>query len=155
MPPKSASRLSAVGRGAEVVVTSGEAKAEGMRALGAKVTAYGEGLEDRVRELAPGGVDRVVDLGPGGLLGTLVSIAGGDPAHVVTVTDFVDAEKFGVRASGRAGTVFRLDAIQTVADAVAAGTLTVPVWRVEPWENVAQVQEDVSPVRPRARRSCA
>ncbi|MFJ2955559.1 NADP-dependent oxidoreductase [Streptomyces sp. NPDC087270] len=133
----------AVGRGAEVIVTSGAEKAAAMRELGAKVTGYGDGLADRVRALAPGGVDRVLDIGPGGQLPELIAIAGGDPSHVVTVTDFGNAAEFGVRASGREGTVFRLDAPQTVADAVAAGTLTVPVWRVEPWENIAKVHEDI------------
>ncbi|GDY56774.1 hypothetical protein SVIO_073970 [Streptomyces violaceusniger] len=30
-----------------------------------------------------------------------------------------------------------------MADAIAAGTLSLPVWRVEPWEKIAEVQEDI------------
>lgn len=66
----------AVQRGAEVIVTSGAAKAATVCGLGAKVTPYGGGLEQRVRDLAPGGVDRVLDMGPGGMLATLIEIAG-------------------------------------------------------------------------------
>ena len=130
-------------RGAHVIVTSGEEKSALMRELGAEgVTHYGEGLEERVRALAPQGVDRVVDTGPVGVLAMLVGLAG-DPSRVVTISDFENAEALGVRASGREGTVFRMDALQSVADAVAAGTLKVPVWRVEPWEKIAEVQEDI------------
>ena len=132
----------AVQRGAHVIVTSGEAKETLMRELGAKVTHYGQGLEQRVRQLAPQGVDRVVDMGPGGMLPTLIELAG-DPAHVLTITDFENADRLGVRASGRAGTVFHLGAPQMVADAVAAGSLSVPVWRIEPWEKIAEVQGDI------------
>ncbi|WP_425586948.1 NADP-dependent oxidoreductase [Streptomyces violaceusniger] len=132
----------AVRRGARVIVTSGEAKEALMRELGAEVTRYGEGLEERVRALAPQGVDRVVDMGRGGVLPALIALAG-DPSHVVTISDFEHAAEFGVRASGREGTDFRLDAPQTVADAIAAGTLSLPVWRVEPWEKIAEVQEDI------------
>ncbi|MCQ8189580.1 NADP-dependent oxidoreductase [Streptomyces rugosispiralis] len=132
----------AVRRGARVIVTSGEAKEALMRGLGAEVTRYGEGLEERVRELAPHGVDRVVDMGRGGVLPALIALAG-DPSRVVTITDFEQAAEFGVRASGREGTDFRLDAPQWVADAIAAGTLSLPVWRVEPWEKIAEVQEDI------------
>ncbi|MFI6346132.1 NADP-dependent oxidoreductase [Streptomyces sp. NPDC050560] len=133
----------AVARGARVVVTSGEAKAATLRGLGATVVGYGEGLSERVREAAPGGVDRVLDMGPGGQLPELVALAGGDPAHVVTITDFAGADALGVRASGREGTEFRFDALETIATAVTTGSLSVPVWRVEPWENVAEVQESI------------
>lgn len=60
---------------------------------------------------------------------------------MLTITDFEHAADLGVRVSGRAGTDFRWDAPRLVADAVAAGSLRVPVWRVEPWEMVAEVQE--------------
>ncbi|GAA2412371.1 NADP-dependent oxidoreductase [Actinomadura vinacea] len=132
----------AVRRGAEVIVTSGTAKAATMRKRGAKVTSYGEGLDERVRALAPDGVDLVLDMGPSGALPTLIRITG-DPARVLTISDFANADAFGVRTSGRGNTVFRWDALQMVADGVAAGSLSVPVWRVEPWENIAAVQEAI------------
>ncbi len=140
----------AVQRGAHVIVTSGEAKDALMHELGAKVTRYGQGLEQRVRDLAPQGVDRVVDMGPGGVLPTLIAIAG-DPSHVLTITDFENAARFGVRSSGREGTVVRLGAPQMVADAVAAGSLNVPVWRIEPWEKIAEVQDDIKCGRARGK----
>ena len=48
-------------RGATVIGTASPARHEELRRLGAKPVAYGDGLEDRVRELAPDGVDAVID----------------------------------------------------------------------------------------------
>ena len=52
----------AVARGARVIGTASEANHDYLRALGAEPVVYGEGLPERVRELAPEGVDVVVDL---------------------------------------------------------------------------------------------
>lgn len=74
--------------GARVIGTASERNHGYLRSLGAEPVTYGEGLADRVRELAPDGVQAVLDLVGGdaltvspGLLasgGRLVSIA--DPA---------------------------------------------------------------------------
>ena len=48
--------------GARVIGTASEENHDYLRELGAEPVAYGDGLEDRVRELAPDGVDAVVDL---------------------------------------------------------------------------------------------
>ncbi|WP_371481449.1 NADP-dependent oxidoreductase [Kitasatospora sp. NBC_00315] len=77
----------AVALGARVIGTAGEHNQDYLRGLGAEPVTYGEGLADRVRALAPGGVDAVLDLIGGdalqispGLLaegGRLASIADG------------------------------------------------------------------------------
>lgn len=74
--------------GARVIGTASERNHDYLRSLGAEPVAYGDGLPDRVRELAPGGVTAVLDLVGGEALtaspallapgGRLVSIA--DPA---------------------------------------------------------------------------
>jgi NADPH:quinone reductase-like Zn-dependent oxidoreductase len=74
--------------GARVIGTAGEANHDYVRELGAEPVAYGEGLAERVRGLAPGGVDAVFDTVGGDTLkvsanllapeGRLASIA--DPA---------------------------------------------------------------------------
>lgn len=52
----------AVAAGATVIGTGSAASAALLRALGAVPVTYGEGLEDRVRALAPRGVDAAIDL---------------------------------------------------------------------------------------------
>ena len=51
----------AVGRGMTVIGTASERNHEALRALGAVPTVYGDGLLERVRELAPDGVDVAID----------------------------------------------------------------------------------------------
>ncbi|WP_326949536.1 NADP-dependent oxidoreductase [Amycolatopsis sp. NBC_01307] len=87
----------AVARGATVIGTASAGKHDYLRELGALPTTYGEGLADRVRELAPGGVDAVLDTAASGSLPDLVAIAG-DADRVVTVADAARAGDLGVRA---------------------------------------------------------
>ncbi len=73
--------------GAEVIGTASERNHDYLRSLGAKPVTYGDGLEGRVREIAPGGVDAVLDLVGGDALqvspsllapgGRLASVADG------------------------------------------------------------------------------
>ncbi|WP_436535588.1 NADP-dependent oxidoreductase [Actinoplanes sp. HUAS TT8] len=86
----------AVARGATVIGTASSGKHDYLRSLGAVPTTYGNGLVDRVRELAPSGVDAVLDAAASGSLGDLVEIAGG-PDHVVTIADAGRAAGLGVR----------------------------------------------------------
>ncbi|MBB5640736.1 NADPH:quinone reductase-like Zn-dependent oxidoreductase [Cryobacterium roopkundense] len=63
----------AVARGARVIATSSAANHDFLRALGAEPVAYGGGLTERVRALAPGGVDVVADF-VGGVLDTTLAV---------------------------------------------------------------------------------
>ncbi|AGL15929.1 NADP-dependent oxidoreductase [Actinoplanes sp. N902-109] len=94
----SAAVAMAVARGATVIGTSSQAKHDFLRGLGALPTTYGEGLADRVRQLAPSGVDAVLDTAASGSLADLVAIAG-SPERVVTVAD-PRAGELGVRNIG-------------------------------------------------------
>ncbi|MFF4211892.1 NADP-dependent oxidoreductase [Streptomyces sp. NPDC001796] len=51
----------AVAKGARVIGTAGEHNHDFLRSLGAEPVTYGDGLADRVRQLAPGGIDAAVD----------------------------------------------------------------------------------------------
>jgi NADPH:quinone reductase-like Zn-dependent oxidoreductase len=87
-------------RGARVIATAGPTYAQRLRDLGAAVTAYGDGMVERVDALSGGPVDLVLDTSPvGGALPDLVRIAGGDPKHVLTIGDFAAAAELGVRDS--------------------------------------------------------
>jgi NADPH:quinone reductase-like Zn-dependent oxidoreductase len=67
----------AVARGARVIGTASAANHEFLRDLGAEPVAYGEGLAERVRALAPEGVDAVADFVGGQLDTTLAVLAPG------------------------------------------------------------------------------
>jgi NADPH-dependent curcumin reductase CurA len=63
-------------RDARVIGTAGPANHEYLRSLGAEPVAYGDGLLERVRALAPDGVDRALDVAGSGVLPELIELAG-------------------------------------------------------------------------------
>jgi NADPH:quinone reductase-like Zn-dependent oxidoreductase len=87
----------AVARGATVIGTASERNHDYLRELGAEPTTYGEGLVERVRELAPGGVDAVLDTAGKGSLPELVQLVD-VPAQVVSIADF-SAPELGARVT--------------------------------------------------------
>lgn len=117
-------------RGARVIATAGETFADRLRALGAQVTAYGEGMIGRVRNLTGGAPDFILDTAPpSGALPDLVTIADGDPRRVLTITDFEASETLGTRNSGREDTTLRYDVLPQFAQLAADGRFTAPLAR--------------------------
>jgi len=92
-------------RGTRVIAVAGETFAERLRALGAEVTSYGNGMVERVLEIASGAPDLIFDAGPiSDVLPDLVRIAGGDAHRVLTVSNHGPAaEKLGVHTSFESG----------------------------------------------------
>ncbi len=113
-------------RGAHVIGTASEGNHEFLRSLGAEPTTYGEGLVDRVRELAPDGVDRALDTAGRGALPDLVEITG-SPDNVITIADF-SAPEHGVRVTdGSEGRSWH--ALDEAARLHESGDFTIPVAR--------------------------
>ncbi|MFF0905122.1 UNVERIFIED_CONTAM: NADP-dependent oxidoreductase [Kocuria sp. CPCC 205316] len=80
----------AVARGARVIGTASKANHDYLRALGAEPVVYGEGLPERVRELAPEGVDVVVDL-VGGVVEQTLAVLKEGGRHASVADDAVEA----------------------------------------------------------------
>ncbi|RZU37833.1 NADPH:quinone reductase-like Zn-dependent oxidoreductase [Streptomyces sp. BK022] len=76
----------AVATGARVIGTAGEAKAGYLRSLGAEPVAYGEGLVQRVRALAPEGVDAALDFYGGEAISASMELTK-SPSRVVSLVD--------------------------------------------------------------------
>ncbi|PXX61683.1 NADPH:quinone reductase-like Zn-dependent oxidoreductase [Nocardia tenerifensis] len=126
----------AVARGARVIGTASAASHEFLRSLRAEPVAYGDGMPERVRALAPDGVDRALDVAGSGVLGELVELAGG-PEHVITLADWAGAQRHGVRfSSGDAGRA--LYSLALVARLIEAGQFVVQVGRTFPLSDVAE-----------------
>ncbi|WP_242910458.1 NADP-dependent oxidoreductase [Actinomadura terrae] len=126
----------AVARGARVIGVGGPAGHGRLRAWGAEPVAYGPGMAERVRAVAPGGVDAALDVAGSGVLPELVELAGG-AGRVVTVADVEGARRHGVRFSGGEGGR-ALYVISEVGGLVESGRFTVPVGRVFPLAEVAE-----------------
>jgi NADPH:quinone reductase-like Zn-dependent oxidoreductase len=131
-------------RGARVIGTASEANHEFLRALGAQATTYGDGLAERVRELAPEGVDAALDAAGGGALPALVQVTG-DPQRVITIADYQGAQETGVRFSGGMGTGRAVHALREIAEPIEAGKFTLPVAQTFGLEEIGEahrVSED-------------
>ena len=76
----------AVARGATVIGTASEANHDYLRSLGAIAVTYGEGLVERVREVAPQGIDVVYDVAGKGALPDSIQLRGGT-SRILTIAD--------------------------------------------------------------------
>ncbi|MFJ4189842.1 NADP-dependent oxidoreductase [Kitasatospora sp. NPDC089509] len=83
-------------RGAVVIGTASERNHDYLRGLGAIPVAYGEGLVERVRAVAPQGVDAAFDAAGRGALAASVDLVA-DRDRIGTVVDYPEAERLGVR----------------------------------------------------------
>ncbi|WP_131736127.1 NADP-dependent oxidoreductase [Actinomadura roseirufa] len=126
----------AVARGARVIGTGSPAAHDLLRSLGAEPVAYGLGMAERIRALAPEGADLALDVAGSGVLPELISLVGG-PEHVITIADFAGAQRHGVRFSrGDAGRA--LYVIAQIGELIESGRFSLPVGRTLPLADVAE-----------------
>ena len=126
----------AVVRGARVIGTASPANHEYLRSLGAEPVAYGEGLAERVRALAPDGVDLALDVAGSGVLPELIELVGGTD-HIITVADFVGAKEHGVRFSrGDAGRAVHV--LGEIGELIESGRFSLPVAQTFPLADVVE-----------------
>ena len=84
--------------GATVLATASAARFDRVRALGAIPIAYGPGLPDRVRAVAPGGISVAIDAaGTDEALETSVELLA-DKTRIATLVRGRDAPAYGIRA---------------------------------------------------------
>jgi NADPH:quinone reductase-like Zn-dependent oxidoreductase len=122
-------------RGARVIGTASESNHDFLRELGAEPTTYGDGLVERVRELAPDGVDRAFDAAGHGALPALIELTG-SPDHVVTIADFT-APEHGVRVT-TGGDGRSWEALGQAAALHDVGRFTMPVAATFPFSQAAE-----------------
>ncbi|MER8182646.1 NADP-dependent oxidoreductase [Kitasatospora sp. NPDC094015] len=126
----------AVAIGARVIGTASERNHAFLRGLGAEPVAYGEGLVDRLRELAPAGLDAALDLVGGGEPLEVSAQLVADPARLASITDY------GVVARGGHYVFVRPDAegLAELAALADRGALRVPVASTFPLAQAASAQ---------------
>jgi NADPH:quinone reductase-like Zn-dependent oxidoreductase len=126
----------ALDRGARVIGTGSPRTHDALRALGAAPVTYGAGMPERVRAIAPTGVDFALDVAGSGVLPDLVALAGARE-RVITVADFLGAQRAGVRFSrgddGRA-----TYALAQAAQMAEAGRFTIAVGRTFSLADIAE-----------------
>ncbi|KQY48019.1 NADP-dependent oxidoreductase [Cellulomonas sp. Root137] len=139
----------AILRGAQVIATASPWHHDDLKALGATPVAYGEGLLDRVHEVARhvGPVTVAIDcVGTDEALDTSVAVVA-DRQRVATIAGFGRAADLGIKALGGGagadpGTAVREAARAQLAELAADGTLDVRVAKTYPLSEVAQAHRD-------------
>jgi NADPH:quinone reductase-like Zn-dependent oxidoreductase len=120
--------------GARVIGTGSATSADALRALGAEPVAYGAGLVDRVRALAPGGVTAAIDLH--GIDTVHAARELGVPDGRITA---IAAQVEGIKSAN--GALAAPGAIEEIARLVAAGRLRVPIAAAFPVQQIRAAVE--------------
>ncbi|MFC4053471.1 NADP-dependent oxidoreductase [Actinomadura syzygii] len=126
--------------GATVIGTASERNHDYLRSIGAIPVAYGDGLEERVRAAAPGGIDAALDGAGGHALDVSLDLVK-DRDRVITLVDHARAAELGVRTTPDRRAASR------VAEAgrfYAEGRLRVHVRGVFPLDRAADAHREVA-----------
>ena len=120
--------------GARVIGTGSPSSAQHLRGLGAEPVAYGEGLIERVRDLAAGPVTAALDLHGTDTVHASRELGVAD-SRICTIAAVVD----GVHAAN--GAIAAPDALENIARLVAAGRLRVPIAATFPIQDIRTAVE--------------
>jgi NADPH:quinone reductase-like Zn-dependent oxidoreductase len=123
--------------GARVIGTASPGAFEFLRGLGAEPVAYGDGLADRVRALAPQGVTAAADM-VGTETAQVALELGVQPGRIATIAAG-GSPPAGVRATG--GMNATPGALDRIAAAIAAGEFVVPIAATFPIEQARAAVE--------------
>ncbi len=118
--------------GATAIGTASEGTFEFLRRLGTEPVAYGAGLAERVRVLAPDGVTAATDLF--GMETVEAALELGVPPERISTIAAGPNPPGGVRATG--GSEAQPDALERITDAILAGKMTVPIAATFPLEQI-------------------
>jgi NADPH2:quinone reductase len=122
-------------RGADVIGIASQANHDWLRSVGVTPVSYGDGLAERVREAAPGGVDAFIDT----FGATYIDLAlelGVDKDRINTIIAMAAAKEHGVKSQGSQSPPDVAAALAEMAELVAKGTITVPIAATYPLDDV-------------------
>jgi NADPH:quinone reductase len=135
-------------RGARVLGTAGPASHDYVAALGAHPVAYGDGLADRLRALAPEGIDAAIDaVGTDEAVDVSLELVR-DARRVATLAAFERARETGIKALGGGpgadpGAEIRAAARHELVELAGAGKVSVHVSRTFPLSEAAEAHREI------------
>jgi NADPH:quinone reductase-like Zn-dependent oxidoreductase len=137
--------------GVRVVGTASEQNFDVVRGFGGEPVAYGEGLEARVRELAPEGVVAALDcVGTDEAVDVSLALVP-DRDRIVTIAAFGRVKDAGIRAIAGAmpaSAVFRDAVRQHLIDLAGHGDLVVPIARTYPLDDARAALQELAGQHP-------
>ncbi|MGO9029705.1 MAG: NADP-dependent oxidoreductase [Acidimicrobiales bacterium] len=128
-------------RGAKVIGIASEANHPWLTSIGVTPVAYGDGLADRIRHLAPSGVDAFIDTF-GAEYVTLAVELGVAPDRIDTIIAFDAAQRVGAKTEGSSA-ASTPEVLAEVADLVASGAIVLPIAATFPFERVRDAYTEV------------
>src|SRR5664279_4303100 len=124
----------AIARGATVIASAGQANQDYLREIRATPVLYGDGLVERVRAIAPGGVDAVFDVAGKSSLADLVSLVP-KPSQVVTISQYNVGDSGVQLTTGRSEHAKR--ALAETADLLQQSKLVIKI-QTFPFDRAAE-----------------
>jgi NADPH:quinone reductase-like Zn-dependent oxidoreductase len=121
-------------RGATVLGIASERNYEWLAARGVVPIAYGDGLAERLRAAAPGGIDAFIDLFGPQYLDVAVDL-GIAPDRIETIISRERAAEIGAKVEG-SGSASTTDVLAEMAALVASGEIEIPIAATYPLERV-------------------
>ncbi|GAB0105008.1 NADP-dependent oxidoreductase [Nocardia sp. JMUB6875] len=138
----------AVARGARVIGTASPGRHERLRAYGVEPVAYGPGLADRVKALAPKGIDAAIDtVGTDEAVDVSLELVP-DRSRIASIVAFGRAATDGFKVLGLGpgadpGTEIRGNAWRELLPLLAAGKLDLAIAKTFPLAEAAAAHEFV------------
>jgi NADPH:quinone reductase-like Zn-dependent oxidoreductase len=129
------------GAGATVIGLAGPANHPWLRNHGVLPVAYGDGVLDRIRGAAPGGVDAFIDNFGDGYVNLALEL-GVAQDRINTIIDFAGAARTGVKSEGMAGSA-NAEVLAELTKLLAAGDLEVPIAASYPLAEVRAAYRDL------------
>ncbi len=114
-----------VARGVRVLAVAGSVNDEWVRSVGAEPVHYGDGLGNRLHDVAPGGIDAAYDVFGAGYVELALEL-GVAVDRVVTIIDFDTAKQVGAKIVF-GYQVTSVGVLAELANLIAAGDLTIPI----------------------------
>ena len=139
----------AVADGVRVIGTANSSQHDLLRQLGVEPVVYGDGLLERVRELAPAGIDAAIDLVGSDEATDVSRVLVPDPARVATIVSTERSRALGVQALGGGpgadpGAAIREAARLELLRRVQDGSLRVIVDASYPLSEVATAHRELA-----------
>jgi NADPH:quinone reductase-like Zn-dependent oxidoreductase len=127
--------------GATVIGLAGEPNHAWLTDHGVVPVTYGEGVADRIRAAAPGGVDAFIDTFGNGYVDLALDL-GVAPDRINTIIDRAAAARTGVKSDGSIE-ASSAEVLGELAKLVAAGDLEVPIAATYPLVEVRSAYRDL------------
>jgi NADPH:quinone reductase-like Zn-dependent oxidoreductase len=127
--------------GATVLGIAGAGNSDWLESMGVKAVTYGEGLAERLRAAADGGIDAFIDCFGGGYVDLAVDELGVEPDRIDTIIDRESGARHGTHVEGMSAVDDVGSVISELASLIEEGQLAIPIAATFALRDVRQAYE--------------